>query len=626
MGTVWLATQPSLHRDVALKLMTPAIASDPDFVARFQREARTAAQLNHPHIVRVFEIGNHEGLWFLAMEYVAGEPLNQVITSAGSVEPRQAARWGSEVAGALVAAHEHAILHRDVKPSNVLIDRWRHARLMDFGIAKSLDATALTTNAVMGTPNYMAPELGRGESATGRTDQYALGVMLYELVTGQLPYKGETPVSVLYQHMHGDPPAIAELNPHVPAPLIEVIVRAMAREPQDRFYSCADLATSLKAISEGKPPPMLPASGGNPHDETIVTGGVQQRAHATAPTLHGPPVAVARPRPTADRSPSGAPARTFRVVGIVMLVLLLGVALLVGFDAYGRRIGRGVLPAALRGVWSALLSPGSPPPEPPVESEAPSASEPPATPEPTDRESPAVAAVEPEPPPEPPPDPLPESVPEPELASGLPWLVGAADTLGRRGGFAEEFRGPEVLLQAPEVRGTARAALADGVLRVDVAAESHWQALSLRPVPLAEFEATVTLESGAGEAGLVLRSPRTGDAFVIAVTGEGAVIVSRVREGEPRTEMGRRTLPDAWWGTPVRLTVVNRVAGIQVQANGVTVAAWMRRHPLVGYAGLMVNGPAVAAFDGMVVRERDRLPPGGRRLPLRPPGGKLPAR
>ncbi len=613
MGVVWLAEQPSLDREVALKLMAPRLADDPIFVARFQREARTAAQLNHPHIVRVFDIGEQDGTWFLCMEYVEGEPLRALLEREGPLPTLEVARWGAVIADALSAAHERGVLHRDVKPGNVLIDAWRHARLMDFGIAKSVNSTTLTTNEILGTPNYMAPELGQGRPASPLTDQYALGVMLYELITGRVPYQGETPVSVLYQHLHGTAPLIATLNPQAPAPLIRVVARAMAREPDERFRDCGHLCLSLKAISEDKPPPLTPLPP--PPLQVAPVAETLGMDDYTAPTLATPlrnTTAVVGGATRAAARSGGtkvvpSPARA-------LVLLVLGVALLLGLDVYARRQGAGFLPVDATPVLDRLL-PSAEPPEP-------AASAVPGTPAPATPTPVAPAPVRPAPV-SPPVSPAPTAPPPEER---LPWVMGRPQAVDPRVGFVETFTAPEVLLQLPEANGRARAEVSDGALRVEADAGADWRALSLRPVPLAGCELTVTVESGAGQAGLLVRLARAEQTLAVLVDGAGLVRVGRVRPDGQMVELGRRTLANATAGHPVRLRIVNRVAGVQVQANGVTVAGWLRDRQLIAFAGPVVHGPVVARFERLEVRARQRMRPGPRPLPGSQVGGTLPAR
>lgn len=248
-GTVYQARDPQLDRDIALKVPQPGTLAHPQAVERFLREARAAGQLRHPHIVPVYEAGQVNGEYFIASAYIQGRTLEQTL-SAGRLDFRQCAQIARDVADALAYAHRLGIVHRDVKPANIILDERGEAHLMDFGLAFRLHAASqhLThEGAILGTPAYMAPEQAEGRSGAplSTSDQYSLGVVLYELLTGKLPHEGP-PQVVLYHAIHSTPPAPRTLNTQIPPELEAICLKAMARRPEDRFANCKELAEALE--------------------------------------------------------------------------------------------------------------------------------------------------------------------------------------------------------------------------------------------------------------------------------------------------------------------------------------------------------------------------------------------
>jgi Tol biopolymer transport system component/predicted Ser/Thr protein kinase len=245
MAAVYRAHQPSMGRDVAIKVIKSELSEAPDFVERFAREARTVASLSHPHILKVFDYGQHGNLVYLVMELLGGGSLAQRI-SQGPIPPKTIRRMLDQMAAALDYAHERAIVHRDLKPQNVLLDERGNVFLTDFGIAKLLnEVSSLTqTGAAMGTPPYMAPEQWRGQAVEARTDNYSLGVMLFEMLTGNLPFRGETPYSVMHKHIYESPPLdeIAALGIHG---VEQVLRKALAKDPSDRYESATAMAEAF---------------------------------------------------------------------------------------------------------------------------------------------------------------------------------------------------------------------------------------------------------------------------------------------------------------------------------------------------------------------------------------------
>jgi ligand-binding sensor domain-containing protein/tRNA A-37 threonylcarbamoyl transferase component Bud32 len=255
MATIFKAYQPSMDRYVAVKILPAHFTEDESFVARFTQEARTLAHLEHPHILPVHDYGEQEGITYLVMRYVDAGTLKDLIVQRGPLEPDETARILGQVCRALGYAHSQGIVHRDVKPTNVLIDERGDAFLTDFGIAKLVAGTAqfTATGAVVGTPAYMSPEQGMGQPLDHRCDIYALGVMLYEIVTGRVPFDAETPLAILMQHVNAPLPPPRQIKPSVPEAVERVILKAMAKLPADRFQSAEEMGETLHRAVAGLP-------------------------------------------------------------------------------------------------------------------------------------------------------------------------------------------------------------------------------------------------------------------------------------------------------------------------------------------------------------------------------------
>jgi streptogramin lyase len=257
MGVVYKATHVALNRTVALKLISPDLADDPDFRARFKRESELAASLDHPNVVPIYHAGEDAGKLYVTMRFVEGTDLREMITLEQRLDPQVAARIISQVASALDAAHARGLVHRDVKPANVLIaeqNGHHHAYLTDFGLTKQISSqSGLTkTGMMVGTVDYIAPEQLQGSTIDARADIYALGCVLYEALTGQVPYPRDSEPAKMWAHMGEPPPSPRAIAPDLPGPLEEVIHRAMAKEPDARFPSAGDLGRAALAGAEGE--------------------------------------------------------------------------------------------------------------------------------------------------------------------------------------------------------------------------------------------------------------------------------------------------------------------------------------------------------------------------------------
>ncbi|MGH2742754.1 MAG: protein kinase domain-containing protein [Thermoleophilaceae bacterium] len=264
MGVVYRATQLSLERPVALKAIAPELAGDPTFRERFKRESRIAASIEHPNVIPVYEAGEGEGVLYLIMRYVEGTDLRALIDAEGGLAPERATRIVAQVAAALAAAHRRDLIHRDVKPANVLIDAGGerdHAYLTDFGIARHAAATSgLTrTGSVIGTLDYLAPERIQDQGGDGRSDVYALGCVLFEALTGTLPYARDNDVAKMYAHLSAPVPSARSLTPGVPEELDSLARRAMSKDPDERFATAGEMAEALTDTLPARPVRVEPA-------------------------------------------------------------------------------------------------------------------------------------------------------------------------------------------------------------------------------------------------------------------------------------------------------------------------------------------------------------------------------
>jgi serine/threonine-protein kinase len=247
MSTVYRATDETLQRQVAIKLMNREIATESDQLERFRREARAVAQLSHPHIVGVIDYGEDDGRPYIVFEYVEGETLKERIRRTGRLPITEAVAYAIEIARALGTAHAHHIVHRDVKPQNVLIDDEGAAKVTDFGIARTLDEEGLTADGrVLGTTDYVSPEQALGRSVTGQSDLYSLGIVLYEMLTGEVPFKGENQVAVAMKHVREQLPDVQMRRPEISSALAAVVETATAKRMEDRYADDAELIADLE--------------------------------------------------------------------------------------------------------------------------------------------------------------------------------------------------------------------------------------------------------------------------------------------------------------------------------------------------------------------------------------------
>jgi eukaryotic-like serine/threonine-protein kinase len=250
MSTVYCAFDTLLERNVALKILHEQYGDDAEYVERFRREARAVAQLSHPHIVTVIDRGEEEGRQFIVFELVDGDNLKELVERGGPLPVRRAVELGLEVGRALAFAHAQGLVHRDVKPQNVLLDGDGRAKVTDFGIVRSLDAVGHTqTGTVLGTSHYIAPEQARGERVDAQTDVYSFGVVLYELLAGEVPYPGDGFLSVAMKHVNDPVPSVLDRRPDTPIRLATLIERCMAKDSADRPASMEEVVAELQAVA-----------------------------------------------------------------------------------------------------------------------------------------------------------------------------------------------------------------------------------------------------------------------------------------------------------------------------------------------------------------------------------------
>jgi eukaryotic-like serine/threonine-protein kinase len=277
MSSVYRARDTVLEREVALKILHDHFSGDPDYVERFRREARAIARLNHPNIVTVIDRGEFGGRQFIVFEHVPGHNLKDVVRRHGPLPVPEALALTQQIARGLAFAHDHGVVHRDVKPQNVLLDENGTVKVTDFGIARSIDPRdELTqTGTMLGTSDYIAPEQASGRRVDARSDQYSLGVLLYELLTGEPPYSGDTFMAVAMKHVRDPVPSVRKRRPDVSSRVEEILVRAMAKRPEDRFPTTEAMTAALETA--------LAEEGTDGGGGTEVTGVLPRGSRATRP-------------------------------------------------------------------------------------------------------------------------------------------------------------------------------------------------------------------------------------------------------------------------------------------------------------------------------------------------------
>src|SRR5438067_1302791 len=327
MADVYLAEDQELGRRVAIKILNDRHAADDSFVERFRREAKNAASLSHPNIVSIYDRGTAEGTYYIAMEYLDGRSLKELIVSRGPAPIKVAIEYTRQILGAIGFAHRHGIVHRDIKPHNVLVGPEGRLKVTDFGIARSGASQMTEVGSIIGTAQYLSPEQARGSPVDQTSDLYSVGVVLYEMLTGQVPFTGDTPLEIAMKHLSEVPKPPSELRPDVPHDLDLVVLRALAKDPAERYESSEAMSADLKRVLDG-----LPVGEETANAATAVLSGSGVLAAAPTSVITRPTdVTRARPAPPGAPPPAGyygyeGPPRRRRPIWPWLLALILLVA------------------------------------------------------------------------------------------------------------------------------------------------------------------------------------------------------------------------------------------------------------------------------------------------------------
>src|SRR5881409_2720774 len=290
MANVYLAEDQELGRRVAIKILNDRHAGDEQFVERFRREAKNAAGLSHPNIVSIYDRGTAEGTYYIAMEYLDGRSLKELIVSRGPAPVKTSVEYARQILAAVGAAHKQGIVHRDIKPHNVLVGGEGRLKVTDFGIARSCASQMTEVGSIIGTAQYLSPEQARGAPVDQTSDLYSVGVVLYEMLTGQVPFTGDTPLEIAMKHLSEIPRPPSELRPEVPHDLDSVVLRVLAKDPAERYQSAEEMDADLDRVAEGLPV--------DPETETMATA-----------VLSGSGLMAAAPTSVITRPAGAAPAR-----------------------------------------------------------------------------------------------------------------------------------------------------------------------------------------------------------------------------------------------------------------------------------------------------------------------------
>lgn len=329
MASVYLANDIILNRDVAIKVLRLEFANDDEFIERFDREAKAATSLSHPNIVNIYDVGEEENILFMAMEYIDGLTLKEYIQKNGPLEVEESLEIMRQLTDAIAHAHVNGLIHRDIKPQNILIDEYGNAKVTDFGIALALSATSLTqTNSVLGSVHYLSPEQARGGMATKKSDIYSLGIVMYELLTGELAFSGESAVSVALKHLQNDIPSIRETNPAIPQSVENIVLKATAKDAFHRYANVFEMEQALNiALDSSK----LNEAKFTPPDEagekTIAISAITDEQLQETKPYEKNPQATTEPEKTKPRKKKFYKRKSF--IALLILILLSGVALAV---------------------------------------------------------------------------------------------------------------------------------------------------------------------------------------------------------------------------------------------------------------------------------------------------------
>ncbi len=316
MATVFLGRDRVLGRTVAVKTLLTQFSGDPHFIERFRREAQSAAALNHPNIVSVYDTGADDGTHYIVMEYVEGRTLRDVIREEGPILPERVAEVGADVCAGLSFAHAHGIVHRDIKPANIMVTPTGGVKVTDFGIARAVSGETVTQTAqVLGTAQYFSPEQAQGQPVDARSDLYSLGVVLYEMLTRTVPFTGSSAVAIAYKHVKEAPIPASRINPDVPQALESIVMKALAKNPANRYQSAQEMREDLLRALHGRPVEATPVL-------TDATGMIDVLSDETVVLERGPrPVGVGHMRNEEDQR-----RRTGMLLLALIVLAILGVA------------------------------------------------------------------------------------------------------------------------------------------------------------------------------------------------------------------------------------------------------------------------------------------------------------
>jgi eukaryotic-like serine/threonine-protein kinase len=331
MANVYLAEDQELGRRVAIKILNDRHAGDEQFIERFRREAKNAAGLSHPNIVSIYDRGEAEGTYYIAMEYLDGRSLKELILSRGPAPVSVAVDYARQMLGALRFAHRNGIIHRDIKPHNVLVDAEGHLKVTDFGIARAGASQMTEEGSIIGTAQYLSPEQARGTQVDQTSDLYSLGIVLYEMLTGQVPFTGDTPVEIAMKHLSATPPPLRAKRPDIPESLEMVVMRALAKDPAQRYQSAEEMDADLERVARG-----LAVSRETEEAATSVIRGAAFADGAATTIAPGFSTTETRPPvpPAADYFDYVPPPRRRSIWPWLLAVLLVAAAVIAGFFVY----------------------------------------------------------------------------------------------------------------------------------------------------------------------------------------------------------------------------------------------------------------------------------------------------
>ncbi|WP_239254373.1 Stk1 family PASTA domain-containing Ser/Thr kinase [Listeria ilorinensis] len=340
MANVFLARDMILDRDVAVKILRIDLADESNLIRRFQREAQSATSLVHPNIVSIYDIGEENDLHYIVMEYVEGTDLKQYIQENHPIPFDKAVAIMSQIVSAISAAHQHHIIHRDVKPQNILIDHEGIVKITDFGIAMALSETSITqTNSLLGSVHYLSPEQARGGMATQKSDIYSMGIVFYELLIGTVPHDGESAVSIAIKHLQAEIPSVRAQNPNIPQSLENIIIRATAKDPFQRYQSADEMEADLKTClnPERLNEPKYELNGDDGDTKTIPVINSKNTLRNLDETMV-PETSVVEEATKEEKKmdPKKKKGKKKKVIWIVSIVILLFAALIIGLWFLGK--------------------------------------------------------------------------------------------------------------------------------------------------------------------------------------------------------------------------------------------------------------------------------------------------